>query len=962
MKFEDQDYQKQCVENIINSLKCFDFKTHSKESLKNSLENFYKEDGKNIPEKMLSNKHNIDVLMETGTGKTFTYLKTIFELNKQCNINKFIIFVPRKAIRSGTKQNIELTKSFFKIQYGKEIKLYDYSGDKTVSQVRQFIENANKDPSVLILTNSSIDKKGNILRQKQEIPLFNNVSSLLDAMRLIKPVIIIDEPHLLKGQNFIEEFEKFESLYIRFGATYPKDKNHSLSNTVYILDSISAFQEYLVKKIRVSTFINSDDFVKLKSTNSKNQTINLIYFKNGEELEKVIKVKDDIGEKLGIREFQGIYCTSIKGANAYLSNEEVLESSNYLLIEEEQKVLIQNTIKAHFEKEEELFKKGIKTLSLFFIPSINSYNGENPIIKNIFEEEYKNQRTQKLQDTNISKEYREYLENDYKDGKLIIHQGYFSTSKGSKEEQEAQAIDIILNKKEELLSFKTPLRFLFSVWALQEGWDNPNIFNICKLSATKQETSKRQQVGRGLRIAVNQQGERLTYNSLEENEDEFYNINTLDVIVSSQEKNFITNLQKEINGESYKILDSFTTESIKTKALLNEREANKFINALEDSEIIEFNEDKNEYIIKSDIYEYLEDNVNNLIKFLRKEALENLLKMFKPSTNKHSQIEDKNKKIHLVNVRKDLYKEFKELWETINKKATIVYSNLNEENLINEISKEFSNLSIDPIKMIIKKQSFNSQKNLIEEEEQNSLGNINFFTSSNFFTDFIFEISKVENLPLSFILKLFNKLTENQENKNKISNNPKKVKYELLKIIKEKLHSKIINNVSYNFSSTIQISNTSVLPFKQEDLKPIKHTSLAKKCDGEEAPEHYLYDKIVYDSWIEKEVTEKDPKSVEGNKITVFAKLPNISIPTPFKSYNPDFAYFINTKEGKKLFLVVETKGYNSSLDIPIEEQNKINYARKFFEELQKMVGKDITIKFTQRINKQELVDLIKEL
>ena len=270
MKFEDQDYQKQCVKNIINSLKFFDFKTHSKESLKNSLENFYKEEGKNIPDKILSNKHNIDVLMETGTGKTFTYLKTIFELNKEYNINKFIIFVPRKAIRSGTKQNINLTKSFFKIQYGKEIKLYEYSGEKSIAQVRHFIENTSKDPSVLILTNGSINKKGNILRQKQEIPLFNSVNSLLEAMRLIKPVIVIDEPHLLKGQNFTEEFEKFESLYIRFGATYPKDKNHALSNSVYILDSISAFQEYLVKKIRVSTVINSDDLFKLKSFQNAN--------------------------------------------------------------------------------------------------------------------------------------------------------------------------------------------------------------------------------------------------------------------------------------------------------------------------------------------------------------------------------------------------------------------------------------------------------------------------------------------------------------------------------------------------------------------------------------------------------------------------------------------------------------------------------------------------------------------
>lgn len=966
MQFEKQDYQEQCVKNIINSLKDFDFKNPSVLSLQDSLKNFYKNDGKHLPNKILSNKYNLDVLMETGTGKTFTYINTIFELNKEYGLNKFIIFVPRKAIKLGTIQNIKLTKSYFQSEYeGKAIKLFEYSGGSSISSVSEFIGNTNKEPSVLILTNSSIDKKDNILKKQLENFFSHGKNTLLERLQAINPVIIIDEPHLLKGNQFTKEFDKFQSLCLRFGATFPVEEEHKLSNMVYSLDSISAFQNYLVKKIQVSTITNSSNAVTLTAVDKKHNTLTLRYFINNQELESTLKVNEDIGAKLNISNWQGVSCINIQKDIAYLSSGESLQisTSDYKLDYIDQKFLISATIKNHFEKEEKLFKKGIKTLSLFFISGIKDYDGENPVVKKIFEDEYKKQRSEKLNE-NISQDYRDYLEKDYHDGTLIVNQGYFATSHGSKEEQELNAIDVILNKKEELLSLQTPLRFIFSVWALQEGWDNPNIFNICKLAPSSKENSKRQQVGRGLRIAVNQSGKRLTLNYLQEDENEFYNINVLDVVVSSMEQNFIKSLQEEVLKGSYKPLDGFfNLTDIKEKGGLNDREASKWVNNLEENNVVEFNELKNDYTVKSSVHEHMIQQKDTVLSFLSEDSFNNVLTMFNPSSNRHMQIENKNLPKQTVNVRKYLYQDFQELWQLINKKSKIFYANIQEENLINSIIQNFSQLTIAPIKIMVKKQLFNAKANIIEEISSVELGNKEFFKKYADFMNFILSISKAEKLPFHFVLKLCNKMIENDQAKENIINNPKLAEKELINIIKHAIHNNILHHVSYKFASDITISNEniSILPVQAESLQPIPYTHLGKHIDNTITPKaNYLYDKIVYDSNIEKDVINNDPNELNNNKVTVFAKLPKISIPTPFKSYSPDFAYLIQNKEGKKLFLVVETKGYGSTQDISSMEQQKINYAKQFFKDLQKEVT-DISIEFKTRINNQNLIDLIKE-
>jgi type III restriction enzyme len=990
MKFEQQDYQDEATNNIIDLLQDFDFKNPNSNSLQECFKNFYNNQGKKIPIKDLSNKLNIDILMETGTGKTFTYLQTIFELNKHYNQTKFIILVPRVAIKSGVIQNINLTKNYFKIKYQKEICYIDNksknSKSKVSSGVNQFIADTSNNISILILTQSAIDKKTNILNQSSEKTFFTQnlpTNIALDAIKDLAPIIILDEPHLLKGEKITETLQTFsKSLLFRFGATFPKttskvtnakQKNnieeHKLSNVVYCLDSKQSFQNYLVKKIVVSTISNIDsNSIQLTQTKVQLKKFTINYVINNEAKSCELDLKKDIGNQTGIKDYTGIHATRIESDKVFLSNDTCI-SFRYELSQQEQKVLIQETIAKHFEKEEELFKKGIKTLSLFFIPPKSDFDNKDSPLRNTFITEYERKRKEVLNNPNLDISYKDYLLKDYKNQELQqdlqVFKGYFSTSKGTKDESEKQAIDTILNDKEKLLSFKEPLRFIFSIWALQEGWDNPNIFNICKLNNTESEISKRQQVGRGLRIAVNQQGIRLTKSFLNDNEEEFYNINSLDIFVSHKEGDFISSLQKEIDTESYIITESFTSDSLKQQANLNDRECNRIINLLEDKNIINFNESQNIYEIIQPIYDFLQQKQNSKeLDFLTEDSYKNLLDCFKPTTNNYQQVANrKNKKQSMVSINKDLYQSFKDLWYIINQKATIIYTFNQSPELISNIIKDFSNKKIPKVEVTLQTKSLNPQTNQVIYERDQKLSDINFF-HKNLYQDYTLSLVKESNFPLHFITNILNQILIKPDALQNILNNPKQAKKNLIDSVINITHQHILSTVSYNFSNHHKNSQIEVRDEKlveKLNQNDIQYQDLGKYIDEDSPPpQNYLYNKIVYDSQIEKDAILNDPQTINNKKVTVFAKLPKISIQTPFKSYNPDFAYIIENNEKIKLFLVVETKGYNNESDIPQEEQLKINYAKKFFESLQKAYkDKDLNISFQTRLNNQTLSHLI---
>lgn len=974
MIFEKQDYQQDCLENITKILHNFDFKAQNVDMLKSCLQTFYNQHA--MPVATLSNKLNIDILMETGTGKTFTYLNLIFELNKRFKQNKFIIFVPRKAILESVKQNITLTKDYFYSEYNKHLKAYTYTDSKSQSLIiNHYIKNENE-LSVLILTNSAIDKKDNILNKNNE-NLFNT-QSIFENIAALKPISIIDEPHLLKGEAFNKYFSKLNSLYFRFGATFPKEAEYELSNVAYCLDSICAFRSYLVKQICVHTLIQDNTTPFLISTNTnKPKSATFSFFKDGIEKRTTIPQNHNLAQLDS--SFQDIILENVNKDKAYLSNGDVIEKKkSYKLSEEEITNLLDKALDLHFKKEERLFQQNIKALSLFFIPEIKDFRGENPFIKNEFERLYKLKREAILKQ-NISESYREYLQKDFDDeGRLKVHQGYFSgdsnlinkKKENNKENLEANDIKLILQEKEKLLSFDTSLRFIFSVWALQEGWDNPNIFTLTKLANSSSDTSRHQQIGRGLRICVNNEGKRITHRFLKGNENEFFDINHLDMLVSSEERGFIEGLQKEIMDSSFALDAIYISQERLEHIGLNAREASRLLNALEDLNLVEFDEFSNIYKIIAPIYEAIKDN--QALKTLLKDKFDSILESFKNLNTTKEQVQNANTPKEKVKIKQDLAKEFKELWHTINQKSVLVYENINQETLIQSIAKSFNQNTIPRESIVFESKVFDSQNNKIITTNLQEIDTKDYTKAlEKDFRSLALDFARENQIPLPFLLKLLNNL-----NRQHFNNSPKKAFESLKNIFKEELHKNLLMSVGYEF--TQNYSNDTLTKNVYDDIlynengKPKEEIEaqklgkfIAKDSTSNEPltpASNYLFEKVVYDSQIEKEVILEETKEIDSKSIVVFAKLPKFSIPTPFKNYEPDFAYLLKDKNGQKIFFVCETKGYNDTSQIPEVEQKKIDYARIFFESLQESL-KDESIKvvYNTRINKQDLLESLKQ-
>lgn len=952
MIFEKQDYQQSCIDNITSLLTNFDFTTHDPQKLKEYLQNFYKHNV--MPVTTLSEKLNVDILMETGTGKTFTYLNLIFELNKHFKQNKFIIFVPRKAILESVKQNIKLTKDYFYSEYQQYLRVYDSTSKSAITN--HYVQNQDE-LSVLILTNSAIDKQSNILNKTNENAnpqqLFQ-MPSIFENIAALKPISIIDEPHLLKGEAFHCYFSKLNSLYFRFGATFPKegkkpnDKEFALSNMIYCLDSISAFRAYLVKQVKVHTIKSNSTQIFLKSYKDKKAIFS--YTQSGIEKEQELRLNESFSQ------LNGATLLKVEKDKAYFSDQSILDkkSESYHLDEDELTALLGKAIDLHFEKEQRLFAKGVKALSLFFIPNIADFRGEKPFIKSTFEELYKAKR-EKLLKQDLDENYRAYLAQDFDEsGNLQVHQGYFSGDKGSKDDKEAAGVKMILEEKEKLLSLNTPLRFIFSVWALQEGWDNPNIFTLAKLASSSSDISIHQQVGRGLRLCVNDKGKRITHRFMDFDDDSFYRLNYLDIIVSAKESNYIGNLQKEIEDSSYILSDKAINQDELNTLLNNQRLASHLLLTLEDLELIAFDKSDNTYIIQAPIYESIKDD--DKIKELLGESFPKVLEFFKAkesqSPNKHKQVENGEKKSDQVTIRPNLAKDFKELWEKINQKAKITYQDIKEQDIINQATKEFNKTNIEKESYTYERKRYDAQQNIIITEDSITLGDIDYQASfAKDMQNLLLDFSKEAKLPLRFLLQIYAKC-----DKEKFKNSPKKAFTALKNIIKDRIHHNLLQCISYDFSTA---KNESKSIFSSGTLP--RHT-LGRYYESGKPADNYLYEEIIYDSKIERIIITEDNEKVDSKTIKVFAKLPKLIIPTPYKHYEPDFAYFLEDSNGKKIFFVCESKGYDDENEISKNEMQKIKYAEKFFTQLSKKLENDnIQIIFKKRINKQTLLECLRQ-
>ena len=960
-QYEIQSYQEDCVTNIISLFESL----RQKANFKEVLTAHHKKNKYNFP---VQDTKNIDIMMETGTGKTFTFIKTIFELSKHFGYKKFIVLIPTVPIREGTKTNLEDTKDYFKSFYAnekeKEIETFVYEGGN-ISAVRQFIGTSHL--SVLVMTPSSFSHKDNILNRPLEKDIntpelfVNNQEppkSYLECLKRLNPIVIMDEPHRFEGNAFKTYFEGFENYFLRFGATFPKKKDSlPLSNVAYVLDSISSFRQSLVKKIVVYTqdvVENTDTLIGIEKVGTVNKAF-VSTLTNG------IIARRELG--VGAV-FNGKSIKKINKDTIVLADD-TIEKVDYSLSDESLRAMIKETIKIHFEKEKGLFEQGIKALTLFFIESDTSlFRGSNPKIKTFFEEEYKKQYTEIVSKLDQSSDYYKFLQNDFdSDNTLQVHKGYFSGDKGNADEKVKAGVDEILKDKKKLLSFESPTRFIFSIWALQEGWDNPNVFTICKLSNQGSEISKLQQIGRGLRICVNQNLQRNTLKNLNDDQEAFWKINNLDVVVSSKEHGFVEAIQNEILSNSFLISETFTEqELIKT---LKEK------SGFDDDTVITLVDDilkEKKMIVRKaivdgqKIYEKSPE-FSAILKEqnLPEEQVKAIESLFATDTNTYVQKGEKKKEKKKVFIKATHLQEFQNLWNTINKNAFYVLETLTaeqESQLIQNIKTQIEAVNIEEILL----QTIRAELNVNKIGEQGGiterLTDTVSYKSKVDYLELVRTLSNNTKTPISFVVKVFNALSDDFKTK-MLCNNPEQAQREISEIINKNLIAMLKANIKYDGINGTGLPNV----FKTEKGKTYLDTGSVGKFQKDISGDFNLKSKwvfeevIEYDSDFELEIVEQDP---DIDSIEIFGKLPRLKIKTPLGDYNPDFCYAIKSTEGNKIFLVVEAKGYKSSTAIPVDEKGKIDFAKKYFEALgEHYKDQNIKISFKERINKTQLAALI---
>nr|WP_231622794.1 type III restriction-modification system endonuclease [Helicobacter pylori] len=891
---------------------------------------------------------NCDILMETGTGKTFCFLECVYALHKNYHLSKFIVLTPSNAIKLGVLKSVEITREFFKSEYS-NTHLESYE------DVERFILASNHKCCVLVMTFSAFNKEKNTINKSclENINLFNGAKSYMQALASMRPIVILDEPHRFLGDKTKKYLEQLNALItLRFGATFKDDYN----NLIYALDSKKAFDCALVKSISVASVGESDEcFLELKEIKKiQNEYEAVINYTNLDNKTQNVKVKEH--DNLGLVTYisaledyivEKITKTEIRFLNGFNLLLDQKEPFSYFL-EGEQEVMLKEAIKSHFEREEGLFKKGIKALCMVFISGVNSYLSENEQpakLALLFEKLYQQELEEVLKKP-LDENYRAYLERT-KDAIYKVHGGYFAKSK--KESDEAQAIELILKEKEKLLSFDSDLRFIFSQWALQEGWDNPNVMTICKLAPSYSNITKLQQIGRGLRLAVNYRGERIT----KEHAD-FDFVNELVVIVPQVEGDFVGAIQQEISDHSL-IKQSFSGEELEKSGMVKKGYYGALFEKLEglgfgertDDENFKLTLNQNEFLKKEPELENLKDET-----YLDFEKLKDFLK---DRLVGNFRVRNKNeRKTEKIKINKENFKKFETLWAGLNHQARIAYA-MDSESLIDEIVKKINasfNVSSKSVSVTTHKKvetMGNNAKTEIFDRESACVWSLHEFISA---------LSNKVKLSFKSVAKVLENIDENKFNE--IKKNEQESLKHLEELFLEIIYQNIEDKISYQMRETT-IKNRKNDAFYDEkgeirefldgslgaDKYEIKNPSAQEKC---------LYENFMQvDSEIEKDTIEES----NDTKIIVFGKLPRVKIPIGLnQTYSPDFGYVVENND-KKVLLVVETKGVDKKSELRPEEERKISTAKKFFEALKKQ---GVNIEYETKLSNDQLSALINEV
>ncbi|GAA8418220.1 type III restriction-modification system endonuclease [Helicobacter pylori] len=962
IKFKRLDYQEKCLNQILGVFKGIDlrependaqrianpvFETEAlKDVLLENIEDLRSDQKITQGSVGIEKSLNCDILMETGTGKTFCFLECVYALHKNYHLSKFIVLVPNNAIKLGVLKSVEITREFFKSEYS-NTHLESYEN------AERFILASNHKCCVLVMTFSAFNKKDNIINQSclENTNLFNGAKSYMQALASIRPIVILDEPHRFLGDKTKKYLEQLNALItLRFGATFKDDYN----NLIYALDSKKAFDCALVKSISVASVGESDEyFLELKETNKKQNeaTINYTNLENKTQSVKV-KTHDNLGALTHISALEDYIVENItknevrflNGVNLLLDQKEPFS----YFVEGEQEVMLKEAIKSHFEREEGLFKKGVKALCMVFISGVNSYLSENEQpakLALLFEKLYQQELEEVLKKP-LDENYRAYLERTKEDIKRV-HGGYFAKSK--KEGDEVKTIELILKEKEKLLSFDSDLRFIFSQWALQEGWDNPNVMTICKLAPSHSNITKLQQIGRGLRLAVNDKGERIT----KEHAD-FDFVNELVVIVPQVEGDFVGAIQQEISKHSL-IKQAFSGGELEKSGMVKKGYYGALFEKLEglgfgertDDENFKLTLNQNEFLEKAPELENLKDET-----YLDFEKLKDFLKNHLIG---HFRVRNKNeRKTEKIKINKENFKKFETLWAGLNHQTRIAYA-IDSESLIDEIVKKIN----ASFKVSSKKVSVATHKKV--ETMGNNAKTKTFDRESACvwsLHEFISALSNKVKLSFKSVAKVLENIDENKFNE--IKKNEQEGLKHLEELFLEIIYQNIEDKISYQMRETT-IKNRKNDAFYDEkgeirefldgslgaNKYEIKNSSVREKC---------LYENFMQvDSEIEKDTIEES----NDTKIIVFGKLPRVKIPIGLnQTYSPDFGYVVENND-KKVLLVVETKGVDKKSELRPEEERKISTAKKFFEALKKQ---GVNIEYQTKLSNDQLSALINEV
>lgn len=892
---------------------------------------------------------NFSIEMETGTGKTFVYTKTMFELHKNYGWNKFIIVVPSIAIREGVHKSLDITSDYFKEIYGKKIRyfIYDTKNSSNLVNISSFA--SSSEIEVIIMNYQAFATTSTESRKIYEKQDFMQSRRPIDVISGAKPILIIDEPQRL-GKTAEDKLKEFKALFtLRYSATHKED-----FHKIYRLDAIDAYNQKLVKQISVKAIdIKGDSatggyvfFDNIKINPNKNpQAVIEIDVKLKESISKKTIVVNETDDLFVLSNNLAQYENSfvIKSINAkensitFLNGIKLNAGEVIGQLEEKhlRRIQIRETIKSHIQKEKVLFKKNIKVLSLFFIDEVSKYrlydenkNSLKSEYETIFEEEYK--KILEEERTLFDKDYFEYID---KFEVSQVHKGYFSIDKKGKPLQkeseianDVSAYDLIMKEKEKLLDFGEPTRFIFSHSALKEGWDNPNVFQICTLKHSNSTDSKRQEIGRGLRICVDKNGIRQDVNILE---NEFFDINSLTVIASVSYEEFASSLQKEIL-ETLSRETKITVKILAQITLVNkDGQKLKIDKTLAEILISDWKQKEylgdDEFITQKALKDLKNQDFEVLPQFagFEKELKELIKKASSSAVVKGMIGNDKNNNSIILKPNANFEKkEFQELWKKINSQVSykididtneLITSSVEGINQTLEVTKVLVNITIAKQRNLFEVEDLANETMMDEakhiyEKMDYELGATKY--------DLIGEIVKNTQFRRKTIVKILSEIREDKFAMFKT--NPEDFILKVSHIINSQKIKLLVSGIKY-FKTDETYTN---------DIFTISNFKCNLNSDTIEVKKH-IYDYLKSDSNVEKEFA----RAMDNGQIIVYAKLPNeFKIPTPMGTYNPDWAVVFERVDRKNIYFVAETKGNCEELQLKGAENLKIQYAKRYFE------------------------------